>query len=86
MTQLMLFDAATSITAPTVAFTPAVAVRKEPAKTTATLRGSHQGEPKQGLNHMGDLARLVLMRYDMVARRRAERAEKTRRTALESRL
>ncbi|TWU45473.1 hypothetical protein Q31b_06450 [Novipirellula aureliae] len=81
MTQLMLFDAATSITAPTVAFTPTVAVRNEQPKTTATFE-----EPKQGLNHMGDLARLVLMRYDMVARRRAERAEKARRTTLDSRL
>ena len=33
-------------------------------------------EYQQGMHRMGDLARLVLMRYDLVAQRRAELAEK----------
>jgi hypothetical protein len=31
-------------------------------------------EPDSGLHHMGDLARLVLLRYDLVAKRRARNA------------
>ena len=46
------------------------------AQTTgATASVSSAGSPEThqaGVNHMGDLARLVLMRYDLLARRRAE--------------
>ncbi len=42
---------------------------------SATASASSAGSPEShqaGVNHMGDLARLVLMRYDLLARRRAE--------------
>jgi hypothetical protein len=62
MTQLMLFD--TVAPAITTLSTPVV-VASAPAAT----------EPPRGdVHRMGDLARLVLARYDMLAQRRAERA------------
>lgn len=53
---------------------------QDPAVQTAsaTASASSAGSPETpethqaGVNHMGDLARLVLMRYDLLARRRAE--------------
>ena len=81
MTQMLLFDSPTGLaseTAVTVA-SPAVTppVRKQPASSEpATARDPGYD---RGVNHMGDLARLVLMRYDLVARRRARRIEKARR-------
>ncbi|TWU35081.1 hypothetical protein [Novipirellula artificiosorum] len=69
MTQLMLFDAPASITCPIV--TPAAKETIQASVPTVKSQAATPSEPDRGLNHMGDLARLVLMRYDMVARRRA---------------
>lgn len=37
---------------------------------------SERSDEKGGMHHMGDLARLVLMRYEMVHRRRAAAAQR----------
>jgi hypothetical protein len=62
-----------------------------PANTTKTtlLTAAHASAPEQvaenvaaqvdydsGMHHMGDLARLVLLRYELVAKRRAMMAAK----------
>ncbi|TWT80674.1 hypothetical protein CA13_21200 [Planctomycetes bacterium CA13] len=61
--------AATSAAATSAAATSAAA-------TSAVMPTPRVEEPPQGLNHMGDLARLVLMRYDMVAQRRAAQGQR----------
>ena len=66
MTQLMLFDAPTRNTIPTDAVQPA-------ASKTQTLRAPET--VADGPQRMGNLAHLVLARYDMVARRREARRE-----------
>ncbi|GAA5506736.1 hypothetical protein [Novipirellula caenicola] len=87
MTQLMLFDspvvtspiasrsavavASPAVVAPKAVQSSAVRRSERPGTTAAAAKGN---EAKAGLNHMGDLARLVLMRYDLVAARRAARA------------
>lgn len=66
MTQMLLFDATDR-----AAESPAIlntAVEQEPKNIAAAL------EQESGLHHMGDLARLVLLRYDLVAKRRAAMA------------
>ena len=71
MTQLMLFD-----TPATESFAPIVS-NSEPKQMVvdrSTPLATQASQPHQrGLNHMGDLARLVLLRYDLVAQRRARR-------------
>lgn len=54
---------------------PVVATRStERIKTEPPVESlGFVGSDEPGLNHMGDLARLVLMRYDLVAARRARR-------------
>lgn len=79
MTQLLLFD--TSAAKPFAPVTPyaAEATTNHPTQTAqAPQNQSQQGlnQHQRGLNHMGDLARLVLLRYDLVARRRAKRLAK----------
>ena len=82
MTQLLLFD-----TPAGNSFAPLAPVAETNLLETNLLRtdtadstrsapnpqrnawGTHQ----PGLNHMGDLARLVLLQYDLVAQRRAKR-------------
>lgn len=72
MTQLMLFNSTTTA-APEI--TPVVPAAPESENIAAKL------DHESGLNHMGDLARLVLLRYDLVAKRRAEMAERKARKA-----
>ena len=72
MTQMLLFDAPVSQTSFSVAASP-VAPQAEPAvaeSASAQIPSKEEG----GLHHMGDLARLVLLRYELVAKRRARRA------------
>ncbi|MCP4887462.1 hypothetical protein N9D23_10260 [Rubripirellula sp.] len=72
MTQMLLFDAPASQTSFSVAASP-VAPRTEPVvaeSASAQVPSKQEG----GLHHMGDLARLVLLRYELVAKRRARRA------------
>lgn len=61
MTQLMLFDAPTRNTI------PAHAVQAEPLKTPPSCVTDPTTD---GPQRMGNLAHLVLARYDMVSRRR----------------
>ena len=78
MTQMLLFDApANAVDAAILPvserFQPesAAAERSAPVKrSNAAAQLDHDG----GLHHMGDLARLVLLRYDVVAKRRATMA------------
>jgi len=72
MTQLTLFDApvATNVPAPAVGSAQAA----EP-KATVSPRGAAVGGPQP----IGNLAHLVLARYDMVARRRAQQRGARRR-------
>jgi hypothetical protein len=69
MTQMLLFDAPAAL-APAASF-PVRTAESTPALTMPAEGG---GEREGGLHHMGDLARLVLLRYELVARRRARRA------------
>ena len=75
MTQMLLFDTpATDSFAPGTPFVEEAAVAKQ---ATESVRSSpNQNQHRRGLNHMGDLARLVLLRYDLVAQRRAKRLAK----------
>ncbi len=66
MTQMLLFDSPTSQTGSIVGFAASPTLESTSAPSKAEII-----EPKAGVHHMGDLARLVLMRYDMVAARRA---------------
>ncbi|MFK8114180.1 MAG: hypothetical protein AB8B91_18405 [Rubripirellula sp.] len=70
MTQLLLFNSTNNSTtaAPLADVTPVVT----PAAPAENL--AERLEHESGLHHMGDLARLVLLRYDLVAKRRAEMA------------
>ena len=69
MTQMLLFDTPAS-NAPSF---PISSVSSA-GETSAAVVGEdpHEG----GVQRMGDLARLVLLRYELVARRRAARAAK----------
>lgn len=85
MTQMLLFDPPTA-SAPVSA--PAAPVLPEPQKAPvrpipAVKRAAASvsaNDHKAGLNHMGDLARLVLLRYELAAKRRADMAAKRSKT------
>ena len=64
MTQLLLFDAPAG---PSPAFTPGPVA----AESIVVAPAPKLNKPEPGLNHMGDLARLVILRYELVAKRRA---------------
>jgi hypothetical protein len=73
MTQLTLFDTSVSSTNNVL-----------PVPVLATAKASAERSPevlpaaREGLNHMGDLAKLVLLRYELAAKRRAEAAARRR--------
>ena len=77
MTQMLLFDAP-SAQSP---ITPVVALAPRPAESVVMEPTPVVNEHRQGLNHMGDLARLVLLRHDLAAARRAKRAGAKRASA-----
>lgn len=97
MTQLMLFDAPASVSVATpVANTPSPAAQAAAAgenerwgsrRQSARASGTRPRQPRPqaseegGMHHMGDLARLVLMRYEMVHRRRTALAQRQARCA-----
>ena len=94
MTQMLLFDAvpenaavvpaASAGTVPAADTVSSGPVGSSPGSLGSQARragGQLEREDRQGgVHHMGDLARLVLLRYDLVAKRRAEIAAR-RRTA-----
>ena len=70
MTQMLLFDAPAGIT--DSALVPMAEAAKSPVRSeTENVAAALHSD--SGLHHMGDLARLVLLRYDLMAKRRAER-------------
>ena len=75
MTQLLLFDTpAKESFAPVTPLVPEVAVSEVSAsRQPANSPDAPRNQYERGLNPMGDLARLVLLRYDLVAQRRAKR-------------
>jgi hypothetical protein len=79
MTQLLLFDSPASTTETSLVATQSTSTQPQAAESVAA-----QLEYDGGVHHMGDLARLVLLRYELVAKRRAmmaanrEAAKKTR--------
>ena len=78
MTQMLLFDSITDH-APIVTPTTTAAAHPSAERPPVVEQGVSTDESQsyqQGVNHMGDLARLVLLRYDLVAARRARRAAK----------
>ena len=86
MTQMLLFDSAAAAPAQdTTVAVPAAAVKDATSRMDVTPKSEDPQniaaaiEHDGGLNHMGDLARLVLLRYELVAKRRAAMAaRKTR--------
>ncbi|TWU60698.1 hypothetical protein Poly51_09790 [Rubripirellula tenax] len=85
MTQMLLFDSVAETTATPivpVVNVPVAQPAAEPVSTSAIAQVSakRSGEKREegGLNHMGDLARLVLLRYDLVAKRREQMAARRR--------
>ena len=70
MTQMLLFDSPqTKSTVVSVAQTTGAAIADRNAEAEENVAA--QLEHDSGLHHMGDLARLVLLRYELVAKRRA---------------
>jgi hypothetical protein len=68
MTQMLLFDSSANNAGSSVvpsSTSEGVTQNTEEANVAAQL------EHDSGMHHMGDLARLVLLRYDLVAKRRA---------------
>ena len=82
MTQMLLFDspAATenfSASPIPVADCPAAdCPGKEAPVVQRSTKSLENDADRGGMHHMGDLARLVLMRYELVAQRRAALAAK----------
>ncbi|MEL6106495.1 MAG: hypothetical protein AAFU85_10675 [Planctomycetota bacterium] len=79
MTQLMLFDApASSATIlPTAQQATAQQATAQQATVSQPTSSKPTVEPVEGVQRMGDLARLVLLRYQLVAQRRAVQAART---------
>lgn len=83
MTQMLLFDApvgiADSALLPVADFGSVAESTAAPGSSdSATCCGPGEGATDGGLHHMGDLARLVLLRYDLLAKRRAHYAARRR--------
>jgi hypothetical protein len=79
MTQMLLFDSSANNTSNSVLQTSATEGVNQNAREANVAA---QLEHDSGMHHMGDLARLVLLRYDLVAKRRAMMAaRKTARAA-----
>lgn len=74
MTQMLLFDSVSTPDAPVVnpVGPTGSSSHHNSSPKSSTQNIAAQLEHDGGLNHMGDLARLVLLRYELVAKRRAE--------------
>jgi hypothetical protein len=73
MTQMLLFDSPMDVATDATVLPVQERFRVEPfAEDRSNVAA--QLEHSSGMHHMGDLARLVLLRYDLVAKRRAAMA------------
>ncbi len=85
MTQMLLFDAPTSVSTYS-ASVPVAEHATEPVPvlgaqaSQAAAAVDHDDADRGGMHRMGDLARLVLLRYELVAQRRAALAAKRKRS------
>ncbi len=85
MTQMLLFDSPPAVSTYSTSVpvaeqateqVPAVGIQAIGAAT----RVDHDDADRGGMHRMGDLARLVLLRYELVAQRRAALAAKRKRS------
>jgi hypothetical protein len=84
MTQLLLFDApshgpvsvADASVVPLSESPANLATKEIPSGGTSAVNVASRLEGESGLHHMGDLARLVLLRYDLMAQRRLRNRRK----------
>jgi len=67
MTQMLLFDSPTSTSKTTLIPVADSSAAAQVAEQNVAAQLQHDS----GMHHMGDLARLVLLRYELVAKRRA---------------
>lgn len=72
MTQMLLFDSVNTSNTPVVHPVAPTGNSSHHNNSPSTQNIAAQLEHDGGLNHMGDLARLVLLRYELVAKRRAQ--------------
>ena len=80
MTQMLLFDSPASVADSTLIPAGETNLASHPLSgdVVAEPNVASQLEHEGGFNHMGDLARLVLLRYDLMAKRRAQIAARRR--------
>lgn len=73
MTQMLLFDSpgTKSTVVPVTQAAGQVTQTTESGEPVGQANVAAQLDHGSGLHHMGDLARLVLLRYELVAKRRA---------------
>ncbi len=80
MTQMLLFDAAADTSSPVMV--PVVPVVATPVSATSvsvvavSKPAAATRREEGGVTHMGDLARMVLLRYDVVQKRRQDMARR----------
>jgi hypothetical protein len=77
MTQLTLFDTSVSGTHNSLPV-PVIATAKASPDRLSDRLPEALPTAREGLNHMGDLAKLVLLRYELAAKRRADAAVRRR--------
>ena len=91
MTQLLLFDApshgpvavADSSVVPLSESPASLAVEETQSVGISAANVGSRLECESGLHHMGDLARLVLLRYDLMAQRRLKNRRKADKKGLD---
>ena len=69
MTQMLLFDSPVGKTETTLLPVASTSVNQQGQGMEKNVAAQLQHD--SGMHHMGDLARLVLLRYELVAKRRA---------------
>jgi hypothetical protein len=75
MTQMLLFGSPANTTETTLLAAAPASAPEQVAENVAENVAA-QLDCDSGMHHMGDLARLVLLRYELVAKRRAMMAAK----------
>ena len=74
MTQMLLFDSPLDVATETAVLPMQENYQEESVVAGDRSNVAAQLEHDGGVHHIGDLARLVLLRYDLVAKRRAAMA------------